>query len=95
MKKMLVLLVVFVAVHEALLAQEYGVQLYTFRNQLSKDVPLDEVLRVKQEGLNERRVTQEVERVLNTPEIGNWMSLGDMCQERQRPATHLKKEHRR
>lgn len=52
LKKMLVLLFVFVAVHEALPAQEYGVQLYTFRNQLSKDVP-GTLAKIKEMGIKE------------------------------------------
>lgn len=52
MKKMLVLLLMFVAVHESLLAQEFGVQLYTFRNQLSKDVP-GTLAKIKEMGIKE------------------------------------------
>lgn len=52
MKKMLVLLFVFVALYEVLPAQEYGVQLYTFRNQLSKDVP-GTLAKIKEMGIKE------------------------------------------
>jgi sugar phosphate isomerase/epimerase len=52
MKKMLVLLFVFIAVHETLRAQEFGVQLYTFRNQLSKDVP-GTLAKIKEMGIKE------------------------------------------
>ena len=52
MKKMLVLLLAFIAMNETLLAQEFGVQLYTFRNQLSKDVP-GTLAKIKEMGIKE------------------------------------------
>jgi sugar phosphate isomerase/epimerase len=52
MKKMLVLLLAFIAVHEIVVAQEFGVQLYTFRNQLSKDVP-GTLAKIREMGIKE------------------------------------------
>lgn len=52
MKKILVLLFMFVAVHEVLLSQEIGVQLYSFRNQFKTDVP-GTLARIKEMGIKE------------------------------------------